>query len=161
MNASVVAGRRFAPISFPIEGMTCASCVGRVEKALKAVPGVETVSVNLATERASVTTNRPVDRAALVAAVDISSLTHDHVFLGEDHHRNERRVWLVIALTASMMVIEIVCLRIRQSPRAGVAKIPKPRDSEFQEFTRQGNWAIIPTSGYGNATTNRFQKPIS
>lgn len=34
--------------------------------------------------------------------------THDHVFLGSDHSRNERRVWLVIALTASMMVAEIV-----------------------------------------------------
>lgn len=33
---------------------------------------------------------------------------HDHVFLGGDHIRNERRTWLVIALTASMMVIEIV-----------------------------------------------------
>ncbi|RCW66894.1 CDF family Co(II)/Ni(II) efflux transporter DmeF [Pseudorhodoferax soli] len=33
---------------------------------------------------------------------------HDHQFLGADHHRNERRVWLVIALTASMMLVEIV-----------------------------------------------------
>ncbi|MCO6048270.1 CDF family Co(II)/Ni(II) efflux transporter DmeF [Mesorhizobium sp. RP14(2022)] len=33
---------------------------------------------------------------------------HDHVFLGDEHSRNERRTWLVIALTASMMVIEIV-----------------------------------------------------
>lgn len=32
---------------------------------------------------------------------------HDHVFLGEDHARNERRTWLVIALTATMMVAEI------------------------------------------------------
>lgn len=32
---------------------------------------------------------------------------HDHLFLGKDHNRNESRVWLVIALTASMMVIEI------------------------------------------------------
>lgn len=32
---------------------------------------------------------------------------HDHVFLGADHRRNERRTWLVVALTASMMVIEI------------------------------------------------------
>lgn len=32
---------------------------------------------------------------------------HDHFFLGKDHNRNESRVWLVIALTASMMVIEI------------------------------------------------------
>ncbi|MFV0680027.1 CDF family Co(II)/Ni(II) efflux transporter DmeF [Ottowia sp.] len=33
---------------------------------------------------------------------------HDHFFLGHDHQRNERKVWLVIALTASMMVVEIV-----------------------------------------------------
>lgn len=35
-------------------------------------------------------------------------LGHDHVFLGTDHDRNARRVWLVIALTAAMMVAEIV-----------------------------------------------------
>jgi cation diffusion facilitator family transporter len=33
--------------------------------------------------------------------------THDHVFLGRDHDRNERRTWLVVALTAVMMVVEI------------------------------------------------------
>jgi cation diffusion facilitator family transporter len=36
------------------------------------------------------------------------SSPHAHVFLGADHERNERRTWLVIALTASMMVVEIV-----------------------------------------------------
>jgi cation diffusion facilitator family transporter len=38
----------------------------------------------------------------------VNSLAHDHVFLGRDHERNERKVWLVIALTASTMVAEIV-----------------------------------------------------
>lgn len=42
-----------------------------------------------------------------MSAIDISAHTHGHNFLGSDHKRNERRVWLVIALTASMMVIEI------------------------------------------------------
>lgn len=42
-------------MSVRVEGMTCASCVGRVEKALRAVHGVTDVSVNLATERADVT----------------------------------------------------------------------------------------------------------
>jgi len=42
-------------IIFPVEGMTCASCVGRIERALKAVPGVRAADVNLATEKASVT----------------------------------------------------------------------------------------------------------
>jgi cation diffusion facilitator family transporter len=35
-------------------------------------------------------------------------LIHEHVFLGAGHRRNERRVWLVIALTATMMVAEII-----------------------------------------------------
>ena len=38
----------------PIDGMTCASCAGRVEKSLAKVPGVRSVSVNLATEQARV-----------------------------------------------------------------------------------------------------------
>src|SRR3546814_17535607 len=42
-------------VTLPIEGMTCASCVGRVERAIRQVPGVVDVSVNLATERAEVT----------------------------------------------------------------------------------------------------------
>ena len=47
-----VAARNF---SFGVEGMTCAACSGRVEKALKAVPGVKDASVNLALEREDVT----------------------------------------------------------------------------------------------------------
>lgn len=41
-------------IEFGVDGMTCASCVGRVERAIKRLPGTQTVSVNLATERAAV-----------------------------------------------------------------------------------------------------------
>ncbi|MFV0335836.1 MAG: CDF family Co(II)/Ni(II) efflux transporter DmeF [Tropicimonas sp.] len=38
---------------------------------------------------------------------DISAFEHEHVFLGAQQARNERKVWLVIALTATMMVVEI------------------------------------------------------
>ena len=41
-------------VTLPIEGMTCASCVRRVERALSKVPGVETANANLATEQASI-----------------------------------------------------------------------------------------------------------
>jgi P-type Cu+ transporter len=41
-------------VNFPVTGMTCASCVNRVEKALKKVPGVLDANVNLATEQATV-----------------------------------------------------------------------------------------------------------
>ena len=44
-----------APIDIGIGGMTCASCVARVEKALNKVPGVESATVNLATESARIT----------------------------------------------------------------------------------------------------------
>ena len=43
-----------AEVTLPIGGMTCAACVGRVERALKRTPGVAEAAVNLATERASV-----------------------------------------------------------------------------------------------------------
>jgi P-type Cu+ transporter len=57
-----------ASAAFDIGGMTCASCVSRVERALRAVPGVIEASVNLATNRADVL-HSGADTAALVAAV--------------------------------------------------------------------------------------------
>ena len=55
-------------IELSIKGMTCASCVGRVEKALKAVAGVKEANVNLATERATVSGSANVDD--LITAID-------------------------------------------------------------------------------------------
>ncbi|SFR33926.1 heavy metal translocating P-type ATPase [Litoreibacter janthinus] len=55
-------------ISFEIEGLSCASCVGRAERALKAVPGVLSAGVNLATSYADVDADG-VDAATLVKAV--------------------------------------------------------------------------------------------
>jgi len=53
-----------------IEGMTCASCVSKVEKALNAVPGVTRASVNLATERAHVELAGQVPLSDLIKAVE-------------------------------------------------------------------------------------------
>jgi Cu+-exporting ATPase len=58
-----------APLQLGITGMSCASCVSRVEKALKTVPGVHEASVNLATEQASVQADATVGTATLAAAV--------------------------------------------------------------------------------------------
>lgn len=57
-------------LSLPVDGMTCASCVGRVERALKAVPGVQTASVNLATERADLTFTGAANPQAAVRAIE-------------------------------------------------------------------------------------------
>ncbi len=52
-----------------IAGMTCASCAGAVEQALKSVPGVADAAVNLATEEATATLSGVVDDEALAAAI--------------------------------------------------------------------------------------------
>ncbi|WP_420893190.1 heavy metal translocating P-type ATPase [Pseudomonas fragi] len=56
-------------LELDISGMTCASCAGRVEKALAKVPGVKSASVNLATERAHVELLGQVDPGLLINAV--------------------------------------------------------------------------------------------
>ena len=55
---------------FPVDGMTCASCSLRVEKALSAVPGVKTAAVNLSAMTARVEAASDVRPADLVAAVE-------------------------------------------------------------------------------------------
>ena len=58
------------PVSLPVKGMHCASCVGRVEKAIGGVPGVGSVAVNLATEQATVSFLGPADLEAVLAAIN-------------------------------------------------------------------------------------------
>jgi Cu+-exporting ATPase len=67
MVAKTNAGLAGTRLDIPIRGMTCASCVGRVERALRGVEGVTTVAVNLATERAQVSFGTGRADAALVA----------------------------------------------------------------------------------------------
>src|SRR5471032_1010935 len=69
MSVSSTTAAASTTAEFAIGGMTCASCVRRVEKALAKVPGVGQVSVNLATEKATVHTDTSVSREQLVAAV--------------------------------------------------------------------------------------------
>lgn len=57
-------------VELQITGMTCASCVGRVERTLGKLPGVEQVSVNLANERAHLQVQQAVDDALLISAVE-------------------------------------------------------------------------------------------
>jgi Cu+-exporting ATPase len=74
MNTQAILQPDAAPAvswTLPIDGMTCASCVARVEKALKKVPGVASAEVNLATETAEVTLSSPgTDVKTLLKAVE-------------------------------------------------------------------------------------------
>jgi len=73
MTTATVSSAKAPPqglVQLDVTGMSCASCVARVEKALLKVPGVASASVNLATERASVQALPSVPVAALAAAVE-------------------------------------------------------------------------------------------
>ena len=103
------------PIDLAVEGMTCASCVARVEKALQAVPGVTGATVNLATERAHVTGQadvsaliRAVDKAGYDARQAVSALA----CAGPDRKaaedsRLQRDLWLAAALALPVFVLEM------------------------------------------------------
>ncbi|HEY4665511.1 MAG TPA: heavy metal-associated domain-containing protein, partial [Comamonas sp.] len=67
---SAQASHSSSMVVLPVEGMTCASCVGRVERTLKKLPGVQDASVNLATENAQIQFDATPDVAAAIAAIE-------------------------------------------------------------------------------------------
>ncbi|GBL46882.1 lead, cadmium, zinc and mercury transporting ATPase [Sulfuriferula multivorans] len=91
-------------INIGIQGMTCASCVGRVEKALGKVPGVRSVSVNLATEQARVMANAGISQEALQQAVrsagyEVAAVTGD---AGSQTKPSRLPEWWPVALSAAL-----------------------------------------------------------
>ena len=99
-------------LELAIEGMTCASCAGRIERALLKVPGVRSASVNLASERARIEVLGAVDATVLIQAVEAagykaqaSSDNEPAADTSDSRLRRER--WAVIAalLLAAPLVI--------------------------------------------------------
>ncbi|NMY29628.1 copper-translocating P-type ATPase [Pseudomonas sp. WS 5021] len=95
----------------PISGMTCASCVGRVERALNKVPGVQSVSVNLANERAHVEVAGQMDAAILIAAVEKAGYTatlpqSETATQASQEQRLKRERWsLVMAIVLALPLV--------------------------------------------------------
>ncbi|WP_212625858.1 heavy metal translocating P-type ATPase [Pseudomonas sp. PP3] len=92
-------------LELSIDGMTCASCVGRVERALNKVPGVKSVSVNLANERAHLELLGQVDPQTLIAAVTkagyaASVWEAEHPQTDSQQTRLQRERWALIAAIA-------------------------------------------------------------
>ena len=87
---------RATRLDFPVRGMHCAACVNKVERALKAVPGVQRAVVNLATERATVElANNGSTMGELREAVAAAGYTVPAEIRAtpdtEDRERNQRR----------------------------------------------------------------------
>jgi Cu+-exporting ATPase len=99
-------------VSLPVVGMTCASCVNRVERFLSKADGVASAAVNLATERATVIYDpRRIDPAGLARAVEAAGYEvgqevgaqpqAETELAAERSHAEERRVLLWSALAAT------------------------------------------------------------
>jgi heavy metal translocating P-type ATPase len=104
-------------LELDIEGMSCAACVGRVEKVLQRVPGVVSANVNLAARRAHVELAGSVPTAALVAAVkkagfgatpaaEVSEGARAADAAAEEGALR-RAVWIAVALTLPVFVLEM------------------------------------------------------
>ncbi len=70
MTTALVLSPRSIDWSFPVEGMTCASCVSRVEKVLAQLPGVSSATVNLATETATLRSASDLHAHTITEAVE-------------------------------------------------------------------------------------------
>lgn len=88
-----------------IGGMTCAACVRRIERALQKVPGVESASVNLATDLARVSHQRETSRPALVSAIEGAGY---QVVSSPTQARFPWRLWLSVVLSLVVIVVSMV-----------------------------------------------------
>ncbi|WP_452039025.1 heavy metal translocating P-type ATPase [Alteraurantiacibacter lauratis] len=133
--------RNGASINLAIEGMSCASCVGRVEQALASVPGVTAARVNLASERATV--EGAADTAALIRAIEGAG--YEAHPLGLDHAQDgaaaarrdagaaalKRDVAIAAILTAPLLVLEM-----------GSHLVPTVHDLIMRTIGMQANWYL-------------------
>ena len=100
-------------MQFGVEGMTCASCVARIEKALKTVPGVSDASVNPATERASVRhVAGAVDAAALMETVKSAGYNARQTVSDADNQRQDSRASEIRKLASSLGLAALLTLPI-------------------------------------------------
>lgn len=125
---SVVLPTADQQVQLSIQGMTCASCVGRIEKALKRVPGVESASVNLATEKANIhftkgTTNADQLRQAVQDAgykaeviqpqpktASEAQHQHHHAEYKDHQLKHERRHILIAVILTIPLVLPMLLI---------------------------------------------------
>ncbi|MBW8723021.1 MAG: copper ion binding protein, partial [Polaromonas sp.] len=116
----------------PIEGMSCASCVARVERSLANVPGVQDVSVNFATEQASVKARSEVGMDTLKAAVTKAG-----------YRVAEQTVRLRIVGMTCASCVSRVEKALRQVP--GVLSASVNLATETAEVSVAGSTAMLPS----------------
>ena len=128
MNAAISAALPVGavPASFrlPVAGMTCASCVSRLERALAKVPGVVRAQVNLATETASVDTVPGLDPATLRTAI-------------------ERAGYSVPTTTVTLDVREMTCASCVGRVERALGKVPGVLEAQVNLATETARVTVM------------------
>jgi len=127
-----VSTRPHEPIRLRIEGMTCGSCVARVERALRSVPGTTQTRVNLTTETAVVEVgDAPPPRQRLIDAVRAAGYDADTFRLGDETatglerthdaklREQKQALWQAIALGLPIMAVHWLAPVLRSSGIGG------------------------------------------
>ncbi|MCK5153403.1 MAG: cation-translocating P-type ATPase, partial [Spirochaetales bacterium] len=110
-------------LQLDIEGMTCASCVAHVEKGIKNVGGIDMASVNLATEKATVSYDPDsVDIEKIINAVSGAGYRAS-VYSGENDESELKRVQVEKKLKNQLILSSILSFPLIMAMFAGVFKI--------------------------------------
>jgi|TARA_A100001391_G_scaffold111858_1_gene75162 heavy metal translocating P-type ATPase len=129
-------------LELAVEGMTCASCVGRVEKALLSVPGVTSASVNLASERASVSGSASLTEAALVAAIASAGYQAHATSAGADGEAQAARKQLEQSALARHVTIAALLTLPVFVLEMGSHLIPAIHDLVMNTIGMQESWYL-------------------
>ena len=124
MDTAVKAAADLVNFTFKVAGMTCASCVVRVEKALKSVPGVASASINLATEKATVFAGSNTGIGALSAAV-------------------EKAGYDVPSETVSLSISGMTCASCVTRVEKALKKIPGVTDASVNLATEKAQITVV------------------
>ena len=144
----IMSNDNISELDLSIQGMTCASCVRRVEKVLSAVPGVTSASVNLATERAHVVLDtsqqelsefaKPMIAAVQKAGYEASLIEPDEapddslsIARELETARLQKTFLISLALTLPVFILEM-----------GGHLIPAFHDWVHHHIGTQNNWII-------------------
>lgn len=130
-------------VDLAIEGMSCASCVNRIETALRGVPGVASAAVNLATGRASLKVlSGAVDNADLATAVEKAGYTARPILAdGPDDRQADKREKETAALARSVLLAGYLALPV-VTMEMGAYLVPAIGRTVEQRIGTQLSWEI-------------------
>ncbi|MBN8279000.1 MAG: copper-translocating P-type ATPase [Gammaproteobacteria bacterium] len=132
-------------VELAVGGMTCASCVSHVHKALVSVPGVTGAEVNLATERARITFSRDTDQITpLIAAVraagyearPVSAAGEDEIARDEARQAQQSRELQRSLIMAAALTLPVFLLEM------GSHLFPAVHHLINQTMGQQGSWLL-------------------